>query len=414
MSYLDRLRTAYYTAPSGRFSTFEFRKLSRSLAHKTQVLELPQQNVADVQDQGMTAPRFTFACIFTGPDYDIAADAFVDQLSEIVTPRIPAVLKHPRWGDIPVMPIGIGQVEDFTTELGQAVIEVEFVRMNAVPFPTSSANYQSAIASDLTDFQTAAANAMGANLVPSGPQDSSIVKASLSGVAGALPGQMAQVGANDPSIVGQLSAAASSFSAGLGAQMSNASNVCNSVMAMMQIPSVTQLCPVLIKVQAFSNSVAALVTTTVNLPKTVAQAWAHALGFFGAMVGQMVSPLSGAVSNRANAVTSALAIRDSLFTVMGGISTDEGAVPGFVMAPDVMARLKDLANRSTANLMAQAFTLPTVHYLTLTANHNPLTLCYQIFGDTTDDHLNSLYAWNGWPGDLTFEIPAGSQVIYYA
>lgn len=414
MSYLDRLRTAKYTSPSGAVSTFEFRKLTRSLAHKAAVQELPQQNVADVQDLGLTAPRFALQCIFVGTDYDLAADAFVTALSEKHTPQSPGTLGHPRWGDIPVCPIGIGQSESFTEDMGQAVIEVEFVRMNAVPFPATSASAQTGIQSDLGGLQTSAANAMGNGLIPAGPQDSAICQTNLTGLANGLPAQMAQVTANDPSVGPSLASQVSAFTSGLAAQMSNGSNVCNSVITMMQIPAVTQLCPALLKVQSFANVVSSLVATTVNLPKTIAQAFTHALGFVGAMIGQMSSALAGALPNRGDAVGAALSIQFSLATVMAGVSTDEGAVPGYVMPPDVMAILKDLANRSAAALMAQSFALPTAHYLTLTANHNPLTLCYQIFGDVSDADLANLYAWNGFPADMNYEIPAGTTVVYYA
>ena len=187
MSYLDRLRAASYTSPSGVRSTFEFKVLSRSLAHKAAIMELPQQNVADVQDLRMTAPRFPIQCIFTGPDYDIAADAFVTALSEYVTIASPGVLSHPRWGNFNVMPLAISQTENFTDIMGQAIIEVEFIKLAALPYPLSSTNAASGIASDLSNTQANAAAAVGAGLSPANALDSSVCQTSLSTMANATP-----------------------------------------------------------------------------------------------------------------------------------------------------------------------------------------------------------------------------------
>jgi hypothetical protein len=426
LSYLDRLRTASYTSPSGVTSAFEFRSLSRALSHKAAIMELPQQNAADVQDLRMSAPRFSMQCIFTGSDYDLAADAYVTALSEYVTPQAPGILHHPRWGDINVMPLGIGQSENFTEEMGRATIEVEFIKISAVPYPLSATNAASGISADASIAMMNVATTVGAGLSPANALDSSGCQAQLTALcngnagptgglgAGSLMAAMAPISAFDPSVGPSLTSAISSFVAGLPAQISSGSSICNSVMAMMQVPSLTQLCPILTKVQSISNVIASLVSTTVNLPKTVAQAFTHGLMFFGAMAGQITAALSGGLSSRSDAVNASLAIQASLAGMLGAISADESSVPGYIAPPGVMSSLKDLANRASAMLMAQSFALATAHYMTLTQEHNLLTLSYTIFGDTSETHLNSLEAWNGFGGDMKYVIPIGTQVVWYA
>ena len=414
MSYLDRLRAATFTSPSGKQSTFEFKVLNRAFAHKAAIMELPQQNIADVQDLGLTAPRFSMQCIFTGLDYDQAADAYVAALSEQYSPSSPGVLSHPRWGNINVCPLGISQSEAFTENMGIATIEVEFIKFNPAPYPLSATNAASGISSDLSTMQGNAAAAVGAGLAPANALDSAVCQSNLSTMANALPAQMAGISSNDPTVGPSLLSSVNSFTSGLGSAMSNGSNLCSSVMGMMQIPSVTQLCPVLLKVQSFSNVLSSLISTTVNLPKTVAQAWTHGLMFFGAMAGQITSALSGTFTNRSDAVSASLAIQGSLIGMLGAISMDEANVPGYIAPPGVMASIKDLANRTSAMLMAQSFALATAHYLTLTQEHNLLTLSYLIFGDISDEHLNFLEAWNGFGGDQKYVIPIGTQVVWYA
>jgi hypothetical protein len=225
---------------------------------------------------------------------------------------------------------------------------------------------------------------------------------------------MAPISAFDPTVGPSLASSISTFVAGIPAEISSGADVCNSVMAMMQVPSLTQLCPVLTKVQSFSNVIAALVSTTVALPKTVAQAFTHGLMFFGAMAGQITAALSGTFTNRSDAINASLAIQGSLAGVLAAINADESGVPGYIAPPGVMSSLKDLANRASAMLMAQSFALATAHYMTLTQEHNLLTLSYTIFGDTSDVHLNNLETWNGFGGDMKYVIPIGTQVIWYA
>ena len=229
-----------------------------------------------------------------------------------------------------------------------------------------------------------------------------------------LPAQMAGISSNDPTVGPSLGSAISSFVSGLPAAMSNGASLMNSLNSMMAIPSVTQLCPVLTKVQSFSTAISSLISTAVNLPKTVAQAWTHATMFFAGMAGMITSAFSGAPTSRDEAVNAALSIAGTLAGFLGAISADESNVAGFIAPPGVMSSLKDLANRASAMLMAQSFALATAHYLTLTQEHNLLTLSYLVFGDISDDHLNSLEAWNGFGGDQKFVIPIGTQVVYYA
>lgn len=418
MSYLSRLGVAKYTAPDGTSSSFEFKRLSRSLSHKAAIMELPQQNIADVQDLGLTAPRFTLACLFTsyvnGADYDLAADAFVSQLSQQVTPQKPGLLAHPRWGNVPCMPLSIAQTEDFTENMGLSTVEVEFIRINPASYPLTSTNAAAGISGGLASLQTSAAADFGNGLSPANALDSAGCQGQLSVMASGLASQVSAISSNDPSFIQSLGAAVSSFTSGLSSQMSNASAICNSVIAMVQIPSVTQLCPVLLKVQSFSNVLANLVNTTVNLPKTVAQAWTHTLMFFGGMFGQLTAALSGTLTSRADAVNASLSIQGSMALVLAGVAADEASIPGFVAPVDIMNQLKDLAARASAMLMAQSFSLSAPHYLTLAADHTPLDLCYMIYGDISDTHLNNLYAWNDFQADQNFIVPIGFQVVYYA
>ncbi len=134
MSYLDRLRTAKYIAPSGSIFIFKFNDLKRSGGKKAPIQEFPQQNEADVKDLGNLADRYPVELFFTGADYDQIADSFKEALAE----KGPATLLHPRWGDLSVLPLTYIQSEGFVDGMRQARFSIDFVRVADVEYPTTT------------------------------------------------------------------------------------------------------------------------------------------------------------------------------------------------------------------------------------------------------------------------------------
>ncbi|KKL23760.1 hypothetical protein LCGC14_2422150, partial [marine sediment metagenome] len=172
MSYLDRLRTAKYTSPSGSEFAFKFNDLKRSSSKKAAVHELPQQDDPSVQDLGNTAVRFAIEAFFSGENYDQVADSFWDALAE----KGPGVLQHPRWGDLSVLPLTYAQSEGFVDGMRQARFEIEFVRVGEIAYPTTIVQTEASIEDSLDTAGEATGEAFGAQFDPESAADTAAAK----------------------------------------------------------------------------------------------------------------------------------------------------------------------------------------------------------------------------------------------
>lgn len=137
MSVLDRIRPASFIDADGTEHFFEVDNLERTTSKKGDVQEILDSDESITQDQGLKVWKFTMDAYFTGPDYDIATDAFVAGLSLKYSQDNPGILKHPRWGDINVFPMGISQKEELVKGAFVGHVTVPFVEIFPQVFPTS-------------------------------------------------------------------------------------------------------------------------------------------------------------------------------------------------------------------------------------------------------------------------------------
>lgn len=125
-TYLDNLRRLTYISPDqDEFEDLAFKELSRSGSKKAAVTEMPQQNNPDVQDLGENALEYPVDFYFYGDDYTSEADAFFEALRQ----RGTAQLKHPRWGDLYVLPLTYSQSENFVEGMAVSQVSVKFIKL---------------------------------------------------------------------------------------------------------------------------------------------------------------------------------------------------------------------------------------------------------------------------------------------
>ena len=126
-AFLSRLRAGGFTSPSGAKSFFLFDDLTRARDKRTSAHDIADSDITILQDLGSGLQVFTLSVYFVGPNCDIDADAFYASLYERYTPDKPGTLRHPRWGDVPVIPFGSpAQTESYTSGAGISHITVEF------------------------------------------------------------------------------------------------------------------------------------------------------------------------------------------------------------------------------------------------------------------------------------------------
>ncbi len=152
--WVNRLRSASFTSPSGIVSNFKVDLLTRIGGKKASNHEILNKDEAIPQDQGNRSTVYPMEIFFTGSNGDQEADTFYESLKERYTTTTPGILNHPRWGDIAVMPFEFQQSENLVTGAGIFRIPVEFREIPQARFPVPVGIDQSEISADITELET--------------------------------------------------------------------------------------------------------------------------------------------------------------------------------------------------------------------------------------------------------------------
>lgn len=153
-AWVERLRSGSFTSPSGVVSDFKIDILTRVGGKKASSHEILNKDESIPQDQGNRSTVYALEIYFVGDSGDQEADAFYDSLRERYTADVPGVLKHPRWGDINVMPFEFQQVEQLVTGAGVFRVPVEFREIPPIRFPVPEGLDQSDIVADITELES--------------------------------------------------------------------------------------------------------------------------------------------------------------------------------------------------------------------------------------------------------------------
>jgi len=153
--WLDRLRTASYISPSGIESFFKYDIVSRTGGKKTSIHEILNSDESIIQEQGNRINSYPMNIYFVGDNGDQQADNFISSLEEEYSPDNPGTLKHPRWGDISVIPFEWQQNENYVNGAGIFRCQVEF--KESIPLTTSqlAGLNESEIVANIDSLETA-------------------------------------------------------------------------------------------------------------------------------------------------------------------------------------------------------------------------------------------------------------------
>ena len=402
MSYLDRLRTARYTSPSGTEFTFEFNDLKRAGGKKTAVHEFPQQDEADVQDLGNAAVRFSIEAYLTGADYDINADSFWDALTE----EGPAVLQHPRWGDLSVLPLTYIQGESFVDGMRRAIFTIDFVRVGDVEYPITTVQTEAALEQQLDDSQDSGSDAFGNQFDPESAAETEGAKKSLTDMVNDFSDKISGITAVSENIAEEFSRKVSEFTSTIDTLILTPITMAQSLITLARLPGRT-----VTKIKAKVDGYGTLIDNLGNDADTEAEAATQFLLYLAALLGLSESTLVGDMTTREEAVSASETLRNALETAIIGIEGIEGNVSGYSAPVDIMALLRDILSQAAAMLLEKSFSLQTERRITLEGDRTPLDLIYELYGDI--DHLDEFIEQNRLQGDEIFMIPRGREVAYY-
>ncbi len=405
MAYLERLREARYERPGGVVTTFEFRALDRSRDKKAAIHEPPEQNEAPVQDLGNAAERYPIEARITGPDYDLVADAFFDSLGE----QGAGLLRHPRWGDIPVLPLRVSQSEAFVEGMRMAAFQIDFVRVPPIEFIVSQAQLAGQIESDLAAFEESGSEDIGIGIDPETVAESERVKGTVTDTLADFKANIEDVISDNEDLAAQFDAAVRDFENNLDTLILTPIVMAQSFISLARLPG-RVVTSIKAKVDGYRASIATLGTLALTTANGAAEAASKFMQFFAFLLGISESSLAGTINDREEAATLADDVRDALADVLGFLEADESET-GYVAPQSSVTDLRALIASTSELLLGQSFSLPIERRLTLTEDRTPIDLVFELYSAL--DQLDDFIETNALQDDEIYLIPRGREVVYY-
>ena len=398
------LRECEYTAPSGSTFELQFEDLERSGGKKAAVHEHPQQNGATVQDLGNSAERFPLSVFFTGDSAQADADDFFEALSE----KGIADLRHPRWGDLRVLPISWTQAENLVGGVGRVDFSIEFIRAREQSgFPLTAVSWAESIASLLEDAATAA-DRFAENLFdPETASDLALIIDAAVDAIDSFGDAMTEIVADSYELAASLSKAVRDFEYRIDTLIGAPFSLFQAVTAIARIPSEApgRLAS---KLDAYAGQIARE-GATVPTSKSAAVASVQRLTAFYA--GVIAGSLTGTISSRQEAVALSESLAAMTTTVQAGAELAEATIPEYRPPVEVLAALAEAAALARESLLERAYSLPSERRMTLATERTPLDLVFDLYGDI--DRVDEFIEANNLQGEAIIMIPAGTEVVYY-
>ncbi len=425
--WLDRLRSGSYVSPNGTVSIFKFDSVSRSGGKKASIHEILNSNDAIIQEQGNKIKSYPMNVYFTGDSGDREADAFVQSLEENYTASNPGILKHPRWGDIPVIPFEFEQNENYVSGGGIFRVQVELKESTLSNFPTEAGLNESEIVSNINNLESiidAANEGIDVSIASRYAEFKSAINGvvdSVVGGVGAVAGAVKSVDDEFRSIQHDINRALS-----VGA---SAVEIMSQVNRLIRLPSQIYTSTIA-KVQGYANMMDDIIGSFLNTvnPKTnrVAQTNnAIMLQSISTMVTSTVIEASlfteletrdtaGDVIDFIN--VSSLKVEEAVSSTYQALSDDTVSNINItnIFTPDHNTGLElgQIVGQSNGLLIDRSFSLKAKKITILSAPIDALSLAYKLYG--TIEKLEFLIKTNKLTDTEIIEMNVGKEVVSYA
>ena len=420
--FLSRLREGRFVSPSGTESAFLFDTLTRSAGKKVSSHEIPDSNDAVLQDLGTGTIAYPMGVYFIGGNYDVYADVFADSLlKERYTPDKPGILHHPRWGDIPVMPVSVDQAETFAgTGVGIAKFNVEFRQTKSLTAPASDGYTQSLVNQSTDELRDEIENAADGIDVSSASAYSRFragVRSAISTVSDAIEGISDKIG----DVQSEVDAITQDLYSALDLAASPA-------IIMGQLGNlVFGVADVVFSTPDRFNAYADMTRSVIESYRTRYESMvgaddkkvaAESLQMIGAILvnASAIALLNTDFETRDavgeaidSLVDSLLSYRDEVDAVQAGLS---GPISEqFIPDHNLQSQLAGIVAATTQVAINRAFDLKAKRAMRLAAPSDAITLTWELYGDL--EKLDFFSRTNRITDNEFWEIPSGREIVAY-
>ncbi len=411
MSWSDRLQIAAYTSPSGSRFEFEYENVSIESDKKTSEFLFPERDGAFIQDLGRGGRRFPSIFFFSGEDYDIISDLFLEALEEKGIGK----LEHPKYGTRAVVPTGtITRRDDLVTRSNQAAFNITFSEtIENITFPESVENQETIIRESVNNFETEAA-AQFAN-------DIEIVTASESiDIQNELGEQLTET---DNALNALAQTDEETFTAYQTVKVSyenNIPNILTDPITIGQQGIILQRIPGTIKgrfetkLDAYSgiiNTIASQIYEPLSISFIPRNKFFISLkNAYTAIVALSESMLTTIFNTRPEAIKASEGILD-LYNFLQDWQDDNIASMEVIDTGESYDNMTQVISQSVSYLIALSFDLPVERRVILGEDRNMVEFIAEIYGDL--EKLDFFIQTNNLNADEMEILPIGRSVVFY-
>lgn len=401
-----------YISPSGNSFDLEFFEVERTGGRKAPVTESPGTDGGTVQDLGTTNPSYPVTCYLSGPDYDLEADRFWDALNE----RGPGLLKHPRWGDLRVLPVPQSQQERFVEGAWRAVFSVNFIYAPemAEEYPEIEAAPDLQVAADADEAADTTTEALEGAETPNAKEQTGIkatVADSMDKFKKTFASISSKVSGLQDSINDQINAITSELDelAAAPAQLTGA------LMSLYRIPARTAV-SIPDKIDAYTtlydNIVASFADQTTVYGTMMGVV--NAAQIFAVQISAAEATIDGSLRTRREA-TYAVSSLSSLNLLLSTALESVESAGDFSSDYESKQAADKVATRAINNLIDRALSLPTEKSKVLSEALTPIELVDSLYSgiDDFEAQLADFIEYNQLAGDEILVVPRGREVRWY-
>ena len=409
MTWLNRLRQAAYTSPSGNRIIFQYEDVSRAFSRKSTAFEFPDADGTYIQDLGRSGRRFELRIFFSGPNHDLEARAFDRALSEIGTGR----LEHPMYGVFDVVPFGeINQRDDLKTAANQTVFELTFWDTINVIYQTAQDDIFKNILSGISDFNFAASNEFENSIRLITAFSEAVFKNNFLSLLNSTSSQLRPIANTQDSVKRQFDAINSSIVNSIN--VDDPETLSLQTMLMIQSPARADT-SVTIRLDTYRDVIAAIINLGIINPRSNRNApsdfRSRDVYVSTSVTGFILSVLNNRFTIKKDAINAADFIltqfeiisswRDDNFTALGEVDTGEA-----------YQQLQETVALTAGYLVELSFTLKQERRFKIDRNRTIIDLTAQLYG-VVDEQLDFFINSNNLSGSEILEIPRGREIVYY-
>jgi prophage DNA circulation protein len=419
MSYLDRLRPASFIAPSGDEIFFRVDTLERSGGKKGATQEVLDSIESISQDVGNKATNFPIDAYFPGADYDRDVDAFYEALEQKYSQSNPGILKHPRWGDIPVMPFDWTQREELVSGTRVGRVTVSFTRLFPQVFPFTDGRSTDEALKNLDEIE-AESEEIAAGMDTSSIGAAANIAGKIQGAVGIISNNIRAVTNAVQSVQDQFDAIQSGIDDIIDDVAGNIVELVAATQRLIRTPGriidETQA-----KINGYRDMVTQLTdsfnddseTSIVNRRNNAIMLQLFAgLGVGGVAEAAVFTEFG----TRPQAVDAIDIINESAETFTAGFDearTSGNVVQEFSGDHNVFSLIQDTATRVNEIVLNQAFDLKAEKRFTLKNKSDVITECYSAYGTVSSDKVEFFIDTNKIVGDEYIELAPGRELVTY-